>query len=95
MRNPTIYSFFLAVSPGYKIVETPANLVYLPITLDAIYIIETSLTDQNGQQLNLRGETSQSNFMCAKSKILFSHIKMYTDVNVNISDSQKQKVKKH
>ena len=55
-RNPAIYSFFPAVSPGYKIIETPANLVYLPITLDAIYSIETSLTDQNGLQLNLRGE---------------------------------------
>ena len=55
-RNPTIYSFFPEVSPGYKIIETPANLVYLPITLDAIYSIETSLTDQNGQQLKLRGE---------------------------------------
>ena len=55
-RNPTIYSFFPAVSSGYKIIETPANLVYLLITLDAIYSIETSLTDQNGQQLNLRGE---------------------------------------
>ena len=41
---------------SYKIIETPANLVYLPITLDAIYSIETSLTDQNDQQLNLRGE---------------------------------------
>ena len=28
LRNPTIYSFFPAVSPGYKIIETPANLVY-------------------------------------------------------------------
>jgi len=93
LRNPTIYSFFFrAVSPGYKIIETLANLVYLPITLDAIYNIETSLTDQNGQQLNLRGENVQSDFMCAISeKKLFSHIKMYTGVNVNISDSQKQK----
>ena len=33
-RHPTIYSFFPDVSPGYKIIETPANLVYLPITLD-------------------------------------------------------------
>jgi len=41
---------------SYKIIETPANLVYLPITLDAIYSIETSLTDQNDQRLNLRGE---------------------------------------
>ena len=55
-RNPTIYSFFPAVSTGDKIIKTPANLVYLHITLNAIYNIETSLTDQNGQQLNLRGE---------------------------------------
>ena len=30
-RN-TIYSFFPKVSPGYKIIESPVNLVYLPIT---------------------------------------------------------------
>jgi len=55
-RNPTIYSFFPAVSPGYKIIEIPANLVYLPITLDAIYTIEITMTDQNDHLLNLRGE---------------------------------------
>jgi len=53
-RNRAIYSFFPAVSPGYKIIETPANSVYLPVTLDAIYSMETSLTDQNGKLLNLR-----------------------------------------
>ena len=30
----TIYSFFPNVSPGYKIVENPRNLVYLPVILD-------------------------------------------------------------
>ena len=30
----TIYSFFPKVSPGYKIIDTPVNLVYLPIILD-------------------------------------------------------------
>jgi hypothetical protein len=52
----TIYSFFPNVSPGYKIVETPVNLVYLPVTLDTIHSLESSLTDQNGNLLNLRGE---------------------------------------
>lgn len=61
-RNPTIYSFFPAVSPGYKIIETPANLVYLPITLDVIYSMETNLTDQNGNLLNLRGENVSIRF---------------------------------
>ena len=54
--QPTIYSFFPNVSPGYKIMETPINLVYLPIMLDTIYSLESSLTDQNDKQLNLRGE---------------------------------------
>ena len=52
----TIYSFFPSVSPGYKIVENPRNLVYLPVILDKINKMETVVTDQNGKQLNLRGE---------------------------------------
>ena len=35
--QPTIYSFFPDVSPGYKIIENPHNLLYLPITSDTIH----------------------------------------------------------
>ena len=56
-HSPTIYSFFPNVSPGYKIVQNPKNLIYLPVTLSTIASIEVSLTDQNEQLLNLRGET--------------------------------------
>jgi len=52
----TIYSFFPNVSLRYKIVENPRNLVYLPVVLDKINKMETVVTDQNGKQLNLRGE---------------------------------------
>jgi len=52
----TIYSCFTNVSPGYKIVENPRNLVYLSVILDKINKMETVVTDQNGKQLNLRGE---------------------------------------
>jgi len=52
----TIYSFFPNVSPGYKIVENPRNFVYLPVILDKINKMETLVTDQNGKQLNIRGE---------------------------------------
>jgi hypothetical protein len=52
----TIYSFFPNVGPGYKIIEVPVNLVYLPITLCTISAMETKLTDQNGKLVNLRGE---------------------------------------
>jgi len=52
----TIYSFFPNVSPGYKIVENPRNLLYLPVILDKINKMETVVIDQNGNQLNLCGE---------------------------------------
>ena len=43
----TIYSFFPKVSPGYKIIETPVNLGYLPIILDTIDSLGVSITDQD------------------------------------------------
>ena len=53
--QPTIFlSFFPDVSPGYKIIENPYNLLYLPITADTIHSITIWLTDQNGNELNLR-----------------------------------------
>ena len=52
----TIYSFLPKVSPGYKIIESPVNLVYLPITLDTIDSLNVTITDQNYHLLNLRNE---------------------------------------
>jgi PHD/YefM family antitoxin component YafN of YafNO toxin-antitoxin module len=51
-----IYSFFPGVGPGYKIIEAPVNLIYLPITTNTISSMETKLVDQNGKLINLRGE---------------------------------------
>lgn len=51
-----IYSFFPNVGPGYKIVQEPLNLIYLPITLYTISQMETKLVDQTGKLINLRGE---------------------------------------
>ena len=52
----TIYSFFPKVSPGYKIIESPVNLVYLAITLDTIDSLNVTITDQDDHLLNLRNE---------------------------------------
>ena len=60
--QPTIYSFFQDVSPGYKIIENPHNLLCLPITADTIHIITICLTDQNGNELNLRRENLSMRF---------------------------------
>ena len=56
MTKNTIYSFSPKVSPGYKINESPVNLVYLPITLDTMDSLAVSITDQNDHLLNLRNE---------------------------------------
>ena len=60
--QPTIYSFFPDVSPGYEIIENPHKLLYLPITSDTIRSITIWLTDQNGNELNLRGENLSMRF---------------------------------
>ena len=56
IARPTIYSFFPNVSPGHKIVENPKTVIYLPITLHVIHSIQITLEDQDGDQLDLRGE---------------------------------------
>ena len=56
IEAPIIYSFFPNVSPGEKIVETPKNLIYMPITAKVISSITCWLTDQDGKAIDLRGE---------------------------------------
>ena len=60
--QPTIYSLFPDFSPGYKIIENHYNLLYLPITSDTIHSISIWLTDQNGNELNLREENLSMRF---------------------------------
>ena len=64
----TIYSFFPKVSPGYKIIETSRNLVYLPITLDSIDRLAVSITDQDDHLLNLRNEKLTIRFHIRESR---------------------------
>ena len=58
----TIYSFFPDVSPGFKIIESPVNLVYLPILPYTIQNLNLSITDQDENALNLRGEKLTARF---------------------------------
>jgi len=62
-QQPVIYSFFPNVPPGYKVVESPNNLVYLPVSKAGnINCMRVWLTDQSGSQLDLRGETVSIRF---------------------------------
>jgi hypothetical protein len=55
-RKPVVHSFFPNVSPGYEIVETQRNLVYLPVNTDEIRDVHIRLAEQDGKLLNFRGE---------------------------------------
>jgi len=56
IKNNIIYSFFPNVGLGYKVIQEPSNLIYLPVTLCTISHMKTTLEDQNGKLINLRGE---------------------------------------
>ena len=60
--QPAIYSFIPDVSPGYKIIENPHKLLYLPITSDTTHSISIWLTDQIENELNLRWEKFSMRF---------------------------------
>ena len=53
-QAPVAYNFFPNAAPGQKILEAPHNLIYLPVTVDAISTLSVWLTDQHGKLL--RGE---------------------------------------
>lgn len=52
-----IHEFYPTSEPGYKIVETPSTIIYLPVNCQRINNITVSLKDQNGYPINLRNET--------------------------------------
>lgn len=53
----TIHEFYPAVDPGYKIIEAPKNLIYLPVVGRTIQTLHFDIVDQNGNLIDFRGET--------------------------------------
>ena len=53
---PVIANFFPNVRPGDKIVYSPVNVIYVPVTVDVISRLTSWLTDQTHTALNLREE---------------------------------------
>ena len=56
VQDPVVYNFFPNAAPGQKTLEAPSNLIYLPVTVDAISTLSVWLTDPDGKLLDLRGE---------------------------------------
>lgn len=57
--NPVhiIHQFFPSVAPGFKIIESPQNVIYFPVVVKVIDKITIKILDQEGDLVNLRGET--------------------------------------
>lgn len=52
----TLHEFPINVPPGYKIVEIPKNLIYLPVNCREISSLTLRIVDQTGDLINFRGE---------------------------------------
>jgi hypothetical protein len=51
-----IHQFFPTVASGYKIVETPQNILYFPVSVKTINTISVKVLDQDGKIVNFREE---------------------------------------
>ena len=62
ISSPVIYSFGPKVPPGYRIAESPVNLVYLPINRKTLNEFSVWITDQAGRPIDFRGENITCRF---------------------------------
>ena len=51
-----LHAFYPTVEPGFKIVETPSHVIYLPVNVRRIDNVTLSLVDQDGDTIDFRGE---------------------------------------
>lgn len=52
----TIHEFFPSVPPGYKIIEAPSHIIYLPIIVQTVHNLQLKIVDEDGELVNFRGE---------------------------------------
>lgn len=53
----TLHEFYPSVDIGYKIVEVPSPVIYLPVAVRSIHNFVIRITDQEGNLIDFRGET--------------------------------------
>lgn len=56
INDHILHTFYPTVPPGFKIVEKPTNLVYLPVNVNRIDTIRISLVDQDDNIIDFRDE---------------------------------------
>lgn len=53
----TIHEFYPSVGAGFKIIEVPQNVIYLPLTVHSIDNLTIRCVDQDNKLVDFRGET--------------------------------------
>jgi hypothetical protein len=53
----TLHEFFPLVEKGYKLVEVPRNIIYLPVIVHTIHNLVITIVNQNDELVDFRGET--------------------------------------
>lgn len=56
VESHVLHEFYPAVPPGYKIIEIPRNVIYLPVVSQRINNLTITLLDQDNNLINFRGE---------------------------------------
>lgn len=56
-EDHVLHEFFPRVDRGFKIIEIPRNVIYLPVSTKRIHNITVSLIDQEGRPVNFQQET--------------------------------------
>lgn len=54
-----IHEFVPNVPPGYRIIETPKNVIYFPVTQTSLSSLKIRILDISNNLINLRGEEIQ------------------------------------
>lgn len=57
LNEHILHIFFPHAPPGYKIVEVPTNIIYLPVSVKVIDNVTLKIVDQEGEIIDFRGET--------------------------------------
>ena len=57
VEGHVLHEFFPRVPSGYKIMETPPTIIYMPVNTQTIDHISLRIVDQDGRAVNFRGET--------------------------------------
>lgn len=52
----TIHEFFPYVPAGYKIIETPMHIIYLPVNVRTLDKVKLEIVDQNNKLIDFNGE---------------------------------------